>query len=289
MYERVYRVREGLGLRSWIGLDGSRAALHISVASQPFADGARTLTAGLLGDLMADETHRDFWNPLKLVRKVVSDVRKEHTADFLLTSFVPAAEGVFRAAGFQRFGTMWRHVMPLVWPYHFLRRLQHGEARPQLTAIPFGDDRLSALLGGLTSPPTFRAIPSAEYYTTRIPRLEYPAGTWLLAGAPDAPDAMVLASPKSQDEMIVADVLWRDTTTPLAGVLSALARWAGRQGHRRLALMTMQGSRLANAAKRAGFLVRPNPQVVMILPLCEPATIPPSDQWTFTPFALTSW
>lgn len=270
-------------------MEGSRTVLHISITPQAFSDGVRTLTCGLPGDLMADPTHRQFWHPLKLMRTMVADVRKEHAADFLLTSFVPAAEGIFRAAGFQRFANVARHVLPLFWLYPLLRRLLHREARPHLTSVPFGDNRLQPLLGRMTSPGTFRAIPSLEYYSTRVPRLEYPAGTWLLAGAPDAPDAMVLVSPKSREEIVLADVLWRDAATPLAGVLSAIARWAARQGHRRLVLMTMEGSRLSREAQRAGFLIRPNPHVMMILPLCEPSLIPPPEKWSFTPFVLTSW
>jgi hypothetical protein len=289
VYERVYRVREASGLRSWIGLMDDLAVLHISVAPQPFSDGSRTLVGGLPADLMADGTQRDFWGPLKLARRMVADIRKDRAVDFLVTSYLPAAEGVFKAAGFKRFGELRRHVLPLSLQYPLLRRLLHGEPRPGLTAIPFGDPRADALLGSIASPGCFRPVVSPEYYKTRMPRLDYPAGTWLFSGPAHSPDAVVLVSPKPNRELIVADVLWRESTTRLAGVLSAVARWAANEGHRRLTLTAVDGSRLSVAAKRAGFLLRPGAYHLMLLPLCPPETIPPPAQWSLTPFALTAW
>lgn len=242
-----------------------------------------------MGDLMADEAHRQFWGPIKLVRRMVADVRAAGALDFLLTSFLPAAEGVFRAAGFQRFAPLQRHVMPTMWPYPVLRRLQHGERRPRLRAMPFDDARVDALIARLPSPDAFRPVVSHEYYATRMPRQEYPAGTWLVAGVPEAPDAMVLVSPAMPRGLTIADVLWRDATTPLAGVLSAVGGWAARNGYRRLYLTTLAGSRLAIEARRAGLLPRPDVSHVMLLPLRGKDEIPPPARWALTPFALTGW
>lgn len=288
VYDRMYRVRERLGMRSWVGMETERAVLHISVSRETFSTGTLSLTCGLPGDLMADETHRQFWHPVKLVRRMVADVRADGSVDFLLTSFVPAAEAIFRAAGFRHFTDVHRHVLPLTWPYPLVRRIQHRQARPRLTVLPLADARLPALLAPLQSSGTFRPLPTAEFYATRTPRLEYPAGAWLLAGDPAHPDAAVLTSRKSNDEIAIADVLWRDTATPLAGVISAVARWAARQKHRRMNMMTIAGSPLSNAAARAGFLIRPQPHTMMILPITQ-VEVPPPDEWTFTPFVLTSW
>jgi hypothetical protein len=289
VYERVYRVRERLGLRSWLGRLEDRVVLHISVSLESFTDGTRTLSCGLLADLMADESHRDFWGPIKLARRMVGDLRKDRTADFLLTSYLPVAEGVFRAAGFKPFNTMRRYILPLVWPYPLLRRLQHGESRPQLTALPFEDGRVGEFLAGLNSPGCFRPVTSEAYFTTRMPRLEYPAGTWLLLGERESPDAVVLVSPKAPGEVIIADVLWRDATPRLTGAFSAVARWASREKHRRLTLIAVEGSPVAVAAQRAGFLERPGAYPVMMLPIGPADAIPAPQQWSLTPFALTAW
>lgn len=289
VYDRMYRVRERLGLHSWIGMEGDRAVLHVSLSPEPFSDGTRTIICGLPGDLMADETHRQFWHPVKLVRRMVSDARAQRAADFMLTSYVPAAEGIFRAAGFRHFADVHRHVLPLVWPYLFLRRLLHGERRPALTAMPFDDERISAVLAQLRSSDTFRPVPTRDFYLTRMPRMEYPAGTWLVAGDLRSPDAAVLVSRKSDREVAIADALWRDAAVPLAGMLSSVARWATKQGHRTMTMMTITGSPLSHAAVQAGFFVRPQPHTMMILPLAEAVEIPPPDRWTFTPFVLTSW
>jgi hypothetical protein len=102
VYERVYRVRERLGLRSWLGRLEDRVVLHISVSLESFTDGTRTLSCGLLADLMADESHRDFWGPIKLARRMVGDLRKDRTADFLLTSYLPVAEGNVQRMGIRK-------------------------------------------------------------------------------------------------------------------------------------------------------------------------------------------
>jgi hypothetical protein len=288
-FERSYRVRERSGLRSWIGVEDARVVLHISISPERFSCGPRGLMGGLPGDLMADSTHRQFWHPLKLVRGMVADVKREGKLDFLLTSFVPAAEAVFRAAGFQRFAPLQRHAIPLVWPYPLARRLLHGEGRAPLTALPFADSRAISALSGLGSPDAMRPVPGAEYYTTRMPRQEYPAGIWLLSGDPAAPDAMVLVSPTPGHDLTIADVVWRTPGVRLAGVLSGVAAWAARKGHRKAYLTTIPGTRLARDAQRAGFLARPSEAAVMLLPLRDPAALPPAEQWALTPFALTGW
>ena len=288
VFERSYRVRERRGLRSWIGSTGDRTVLHISLALDSYSDGERTLMVGIPGDLMADESQRDFWGPIKLVRRMVADVRAERTVDFLLTSFTPAAEGIFRAAGFKKFGTLARHVMPLISPYPLLRRLLHGEERPRLTAVPFDDPLLESFLPSLRSPGCFRPVATRDFYVTRMPRIEYPAGTWLLAGTPQSPESAVLVAPRDNRTLVVADVLWRGEAPRLAGLFSSVARWAAQHGHRLLLLTTMEHSRLSSAARRAGFLLRADPFTVMTLPVAN-ESIPSPEQWSFTPFSLTGW
>jgi len=289
VFERTYRTRERSGLRSWIGLAGNQAVLHVSVAPQPLSDGARSITLGLLGDLMADETQRNFWGPLKLVRQMVADIRRDCSVDLLLSTYVPAAESVFKAAGFRPFAPLRRYVMPLVWPYPLLRRLQHREPAPRVTAIPWGDDQLYPMLLDLVSPGALRPVVNRDYFVTRMPRVGFPAGKWLLVGAPELPEAVVLVSPKPNEELLIADVLWRHASPPLAGILSTVAHWAARSGYRRLSLTTIPGSRLATGAKRAGFLLRPVDYALLMLPIRAPELIPPHEEWSLTPFALTAW
>lgn len=288
VFRAVYQVREPLGLRSWVGMLDGRAVLHISLSLERFAGLGAALTAGLPGDLMTDAAHRDFWHPLKLVRRMVADVRATGSADFLLTTYVPAAEGVFKAAGFRPFLAVQRYVMPLQWPYPLLRRLLHGERVRDLSAVPFRDGA-EVRLDALASPGSFRPVPGPAFYATRMPRRQYPQGTWLLTGAPDMPTAAVLVSPQEGGELLIADVLWHEAEPALAGVLSAVARWGARHGHRRLSISTVPGSLLAAAARRAGMLVRPGFHRVMLLPVVPLDRIPPAEQWAFTPFVLTGW
>lgn len=288
VYERAYRVREPDGLRSWIGIAGDLVALHISVSPQPFADESRRLTAGLLGDLMADETQRDFWGPVRLVRQMVGDVRRSGRIDFLLTTYLPAAETVFKAAGFKPFAFMRRHVTPLALPYLLARKLQRGLRGHAVEAVPFDDARADSLFPALTSPGPFRPVVTADYYRTRMPRQDYPAGSWLLIGQPDAPTAMVLVSPVSARELAIADIIWRSADPPLADILYTTARWAGRQSFARLSLGTLERSTLAAAARRSGFLARPDGLGLLMLSI-SPQAPPPVEQWNLTPFAGTAW
>jgi len=289
VYERVYKPREALGLRSWVGSAGDRTVLHISVTPQQFSDGATSLTGGMLADLMADESHRDFWNPIKLVRRMVADVTQQRAADFLFTTTVAAAKGVFRAAGFKPFASIGRYVLPLRWPYPLLRRLHHGYRRPALSAFAYDDARMPGILRRFHPAGFFRTVPDPDYYVTRMPRWSYPAGTWLAAGAQDGPDALVLVSPTSLTELTVADVLTRDDSVGLAGTLSSVARWGARRGYRKMSLSTINGSRFATIAARAGFLARPEGYNLYVLSLKGGASVPPTSDWLFTPFVLSAW
>lgn len=287
LFDQAYLPRELSGLRSWIGVAENKAILHMSVGLERFSDGRITLTAGVLGDLMADPDHRDLWGPIKLVRRAVADLRKDANVDFLLTYYTPAAEAVFRASGFKPYLTLRRHVFPLFRPYILVRRLKHRRALPRLTAVPFSDNAVDARRSELLSPSAFRPITNRTYFATRMPRVLYPTGTWLLAGNPEAPEAMVLVSPRTPKELVVADVLWRSTKIPLATIMLAVARWA-RHSYQRLTLTTIESSILSLAAQQAGFLIRPERHTVMLLATSS-AAVPPAEQWSFTPFVLTSW
>jgi len=289
VFDRIYRAREFTGLRSWIARRDQDVVHHISVSPHAFSGGDRSLVGGLLGDLMADPRERNFWGPVRLVRRMVSDVRANESPDFLLTSHVPAAEIVFRAAGFTHFADLKRHVLPLFLPYVALRHLQHGEPRCQVSAVPFGQEPAETVIRDLRSPGCFRPAAERSYFATRMPRNYYPAGSWLVAGSLEAPDAAVLTSPKSPRELDIADVLWRDDAPSLAALLSSTARWAVRHGYRRLTLTTLEGSRLADAAGRAGFIPRPDPYPLMLLKTNPSAVLPEPREWSLTPFALTTW
>ncbi len=288
-FNQIYLRREAAGLRSWVALRGSSAVGHISVTPHSFSNGERPVTAGLLGDLMTDPCERNVWGPVTMVRRMVSDIRAAGTPDFLLTSYVPVAEIVFRAAGLTPFGNLKRHVLPLFPPYVTLRSLQHGEPRCRVSAVPFGEYPVETVLRDLRSPGCFRPVADASYFATRMPRNQYPAGDWLVAGSLTSPDAVVLTSPRSRRELDVADVFWRDESPALAALLSSTARWAAKHGYRRLTLTALEGSRLSAAAERAGFIPRPDPYPLMLLRTNASAELPERHAWSLTPFALTTW
>ena len=103
------------------------------------------------------------------------------------------------------------------------------------------------------------------------------------------PEALALVSPKPMGDLLIADLRWRSGDAPLSGYLAAIAGWAARHGHRRVSLTTIPGSRLAAAGIAAGFLLRPVEYGLLALPIRPLDQIAAPDEWSITPFALTSW
>src|SRR6185503_6604335 len=108
IFDRTYRPRADHGLRSWFGSTGEQVVMHISVTPMRFVGGGHTQRCGLLSDLMVHEQHRDFWGPVRLLRKMLSDVKRGGQLDFLITTSTADAEPIFKAGGFKPFGTLRR-------------------------------------------------------------------------------------------------------------------------------------------------------------------------------------
>ena len=115
-FDRAYRQRADKGLRSWIGLVDGEAVMHISVSPMAFKGAGVELTAGVLGDLLVSEGHRDFWAPVRLLRTLIADLKRAGNIDFLFTTTVADAEPVFKAGGFKPYGSLRRFVMPTFSP-----------------------------------------------------------------------------------------------------------------------------------------------------------------------------
>jgi len=291
VFERAYRPRAEAGLKSWVGWIGDRAVMHISVASQRFGDGSRALTGGLLGDLMVDEAHRDFWAPLLMLRSMVSDVRREGRIDFLLTTMTRASESLFKAGGFRPFGQLRRYVFPLMRPYLAFARLRSGARSGRDSEVPLDDAQMAARLPLLASSGFWRAEARPEFYATRIPRGDYADGTWVgVGGERDrARQAWaLLCRHGTWPEVTLADAFWGRDTGGLPDVVLAAARWARAKRFGRLSISTLDASQASRDLKRAGFLARPSVADVLLLQLGKSAP-PPVDNWFLTAFVGSSW
>jgi hypothetical protein len=289
VFERAYRPRADHGMTSWIGRIGERAVMHIAVTPLPLHRTGSAMMAGVLGDLMVDDGHRDFWGPMRLLRTMVADLTREGTVDFLLTTTVQDAESVFKAAGFKPFGTLRRYVLPLALPYLGFAKLRSramkltpalGSSRPEEW-----DSTLS-----LESADHWRPTSSVEYYRTRVPRSEHTDGTWVTVKRANGGEAgqVLLSRNASLNEFCIADVLWCGDNARLSDVLLSAARWARSEHAPRLSISTLEESRVAQQLAHAGFFARSVRSVILLRPLRNSAP-PPVEDWFLTGFALSGW
>jgi hypothetical protein len=287
VFERAYRSRAEQGLRSWIGLSGDQAVMHISVTPMPFAGLGQTLVGGVLGDLMVDESHRDFWAPVRLLRTMVSDLKQAGQIDFLLTTTIADAEPVFKAGGFKPFGKLRRFVLPLSRPYLGVARVKGRVA--SFTAAPAG---ILPAFGNLSprDGTHWRVQTDAEYYDTRIPRGEFADGTWIGVGAEGgaSPAWALVSRSGKRAEMGLADMFWNEEGIGVGEVVHAAAQWARRQRFRKLTLTTLQESQVAQQLNRAGCLARDVRSDLLVQQL-GPRRPPSVENWFLPGFALSTW
>ena len=285
-FDRAYRPRAERGLRSWVGLLDNDAVMHVSVSPIPFRDGGRTLTAGIMGDLLVAGDQRDFWAPLRLLRTVVADLKRSGGVDFLITTTTPDAESVFRGAGFKTYGQLRRFVLPLHAPYLALARVRARARRlvPTETTEPTHLGESSLRSSGL-----WRPIATSDYYGTRFGREEFMDGTWIAAGPKgEEPIGHVLLCRHAAEpaEIELADAFWSEPQSRLSEIALTGARWARRRGLRKLVTTALAESRACGELLRAGFLARAVRSQLLVQPLRE---APPVEDVFLSGLPLSSW
>ena len=284
-FERAYRSRAEIGLKSWLGQLGDQAVMHISVSPIEFSNGVRTLRGGVMGDLMVEEAQRDFWAPVRLLRQVVADLKKDGSIDFLLTTTTSDAEAVFRAAGFKTYGDLQRHVLPLNRAYLGLARLRARAARVRPARV----EMIAPAPGpAVTAGDMWRPVPSERFYRTRVEREEFEDATWLeMKGSRNGAGVgfAMLSKHHSQPEIGFADAFWGGGAD-LPAVALAAGRWAARAGYPKMCVSTLAESRLSAELKRAGFFPRAVRSVMLVQKIRE---VPPVEDLFLTGFSLSSW
>jgi hypothetical protein len=289
VFERAYRPRAQHGMNSWVGMIGDEAVMHVSVSPVPFHRSGDTIMAGVLGDLMVDEGHRDFWGPMRLLRTMVSDLTREGNIDFLFTTTVEDAESLFKAAGFKPFATLRRYVLPLSLPYLGFVRMRSRAAKLTAALCSVQAVEWNPALAH-ESADHWRPSPSTEFYGTRIPRHEHADGTWVTIGRKNAGEAgqVLLSRNSTLKEFCVADALWCDDSARLGDVLLSAARWARAERVPRLTISTLEESRVAQQLTDAGFFARAIRSQILLRPLSKAAP-PPVEDWFLTGLALSGW
>lgn len=289
VFERAYRRRAESGLKSWIARADGRAVMHISVNPTRFVAGDASVVGGVLGDLMVDEAHRDFWAPVRLVRTMVSDLRRDAHIRFLFTTATQEAGTVFKAGGFKPFGAIRRFVSPTYLPYTLLSRIRAGVLGRARRNFPLNDSEITALLPGLRSGTYWRPSTDGGYFATRIPRFGFADGTWVTTGSRKLGTVgwSLVSRHGTLSEATLADAFWTDRGKGLPEAAIAAAVQARRDGFSSISVTVLEGARTARELKRAGFIPRPPLGELLLNPLHE---APPSlDDWFLTGFFLSSW
>lgn len=296
VFERAYRPRAATGLKSWIARADGRAVMHISVYPVTFEKGpaspgaeSTTTTGGVLGDLMVDEAHRDFWAPVRLVRSMLSDVRREGHIRFLFTTATGDSHPVFKAGGFKPFGEIRRYVTPTHAPWIGMSRLRTRIFRRRRTVSALDDSRIDALLPTLSSGAYWRPRVDAAYFTRGIPRLDFADGAWIRSENSDRELlAMGMFSRHGKlREATIADAFWSGRSRGLAEAALAGAAHARANGYSSLSVTMLDGAGTANELKRAGFFERPAAGDLLVNALHEAPA--PVHDWFLTGFFLSSW
>jgi hypothetical protein len=291
VFDKLYRPRADHGLRSWFGIDGERIVMHISVTPMRFVSGDRVVKGGVLGDLMVDDQHRDFWGPVRMLRQLITDLKRTGQADFLITTTTADAEPIFKASGFKPHGLLRRFVLPVNLPYlGFFKLKSRGRLRANRPRVlPRCDySALPTSSGGVEA---FRPEPAASFYDTHIPRLAFADGTWLTvpgSNGQGAGYALVSRSAQLPGDLSLADAFWSDRSVSLGQVMHAAAGWARKQHFRKLRVTTLKESRAARQLTQAGFVPRQILSYLLVNQLTA-VELPPVDHWFLTSFALSSW
>ena len=289
VFERAYRRRAEAGMRSWIGLINGSAVMHVGVTPVAFKGAGHSHVVGILSDLMVDESHRDFWAPVRLLRRMIQDIKSSGDMQVLVSTTVADASAVFKAAGFKSAGTLRRYVMPLSRPYLMARRITRGVHACRAQPGDFFDQRGDATITLAESAPHWRPYTDAAFYATRVPRVEFADATWLaVAGSNgDVPGWAMLSRNTMLPELGIGDLFWNEGVR-LGEVVHAAARWGSAQDYPKLTMTTLQESNVAQQLERAGFFARDYRSTLLVNAI-GPVAPPPVHDWFLPGFALSTW
>ena len=291
-FERAYHARAEAGLRSWIGVADGNVVSHISVTPVEFGNGEYTLRGGILGDLQIAEGHRDFWTPVRLLRTMVADIKRQEEIDFLLTTTTDEAEGIFKAGGFKVFGQLRRFVLPLFGPYVLWSRVRAGARSPLADQLPLGADEVGQLLPTLTSNGAWRPLASPGFYATRVPKDGFVDGTWVTyadrTGNRNAKRWALVGHHESRPESAVSDAFWDGDEAGLGEVLFAAARWSKDERCTRMSISILDDTVAARELVRCGFFPR-SIRSRVLLQRIRGGELPGLKNWFLPGLAMSGW
>jgi hypothetical protein len=291
VFDRVYRKRAEYGLRSWVGMMDGQAVMHVAVSPLRFAGCGLSLQAGVLGDLMVDESQRDFWAPVRLLRRMVADMKKTGEVDFLLSTSVYQAESVFKAGGFKPLGMMRRYLLPVYRPYLAFSRLRGRVRSTRFKPGDFQQWEARQLSSATPAGSWLRPDTNADFYNTRIPRLEFNDANWVAVESKKTSGTAgwaLVSRNTLLPELGVADLFWQEDQLGMAEVLHAAGRWSRKQGFNKMTFALLEESAAAQQLEKIGFLARDRAAAVVVQQISK-VQLPPPDQWFLPSFVMSSW
>ena len=278
-FDRAFPDAVAEGGTSWVGWDEhGRLCAHIAQFPRAFALGGRTLQGALLANLMVATAHRKFWPALRLVRRLVDDVKASGSVDLIYADPNELAQPVLRAAGFQPIGALQRFVIPLtdlrrgvavaIRLYHLIRR---SRTMPLAAIDGVPEDAASAIEPGQANGArSLQPVRRASLYRARLAGYPSASDRWYRFHTRDRDAALVgkaLVRHHGRDGPAAVCVVQCEPMTLLSSLLVALARRVRDTGATRLEIWVMLQSQAANAVRRAGFLPRPERIPLLALPL----------------------
>ena len=292
VFDRAYRQRAEHGLRSWVGMMDGQAVMHVAVSPLRLAGAGLSLQAGVLGDLMVDESQRDFWAPVRMLRRMVADVKQLGEADLLLSTSVHDAESVFKAGGFKPLGMMRRYLLPTYWPYLAFTRLRGRVKRARFRNGTIDEWNAAKLSSATPDAAWLRPETHIRFYNTRIPRTEFSDANWIAVDDKNGRTngwALISRNPQLPSELGVADLFWQEGELGMNEVLHAAARWTRKQGFNKLTFSLLGESAAAQQLEKIGFLGRDRAAAVVVQSLKKSVELPAADKWFLPGFTMSSW
>ena len=268
-FDRAYPSAVQKGAKSWIGLDANdQVVMHIARFSRRFALGERTVTGGLLVNLMVAKLYRTFLPALTLLRYQVRDSKANGEVDFLYGDPTPRAERILRAAGLSRTGTLERFVLPLsgrtwyedvaVRSYLVLTRVRtrrHRLAGRAHAAQGFNANELERPVGQAS---VLRPFRPPTLYRERLPAYPGPTDYWFSfhensRSAQPSAAVLVRGHPDRTAQWVS---LTRDPSVPVSALVPPLAARLRKDGYHQLWMCTLSEAQFAREMQAAGFFLR---------------------------------
>lgn len=279
------------GGRSWIAVNAhDNVVMHVALFPCEIGDGRRVWRGGLLGDLMADPQHRDFFGPVRLVRQLVSDARRQGI-ELLYSDPIKLSASVLKAAGFGPLGALRRYVMPASWPFRWYAALRGARALRVVSTRGVDDVEVHSAIQRLQARGPVRVLRTPVASVSRAGgAASENRWLWLESSRiPGEPSALLLVRSTGRNgRLIVMDFRWDDAVRPIADALLTTARWASHTCHRWLDLHILEASFTATLAQRIGFLARADAQPIVIRHLAG-APVPPAPEWFLDRLDGSAW